>query len=190
MIINVRGTHGSGKSTLVRRVMEHYKYREPIMLEGRRQPIGYVCRDKKTPHLCTNVLFVAGHYESAGGGCDNIPKVDLMFRMIRRYAKLGYHVIYEGILAQHSTDNALRLHRKYKFRVIVMDTPLKKAIRGVRKRRRQRGNTKPFDPKNVIKEQRSVHNAVRRLSEHGLHVRSFTSRSKALQRVTHLLRIP
>lgn len=190
MIINVRGTHGSGKTTLVRRVMEHYKYREPIHMKGRKAPIGYVCRDKKSPHACTNVLFVAGSYESVTGGCDTIPKVDLMYKKIKEYADLGYHVLFEGILAQHSTPNIKKLYdRGYNPRVIVLDVPVKKSIRGVKKRRAERGDTRPFNPTNVRKEAGGVLSTSDRLKSYGVKVILCKSRRRALNRVLSLLEL-
>lgn len=193
MIINVRGTHGSGKTTLVRKIMAMYKYREPIYGttdRGKQKILGYVCRDKKAPHACTRVLFVAGHYESVTGGCDTIPKVAKVYELVRRFADLGYDVLFEGILAQHSTPNIKALHDDdYRMRVLVLDVSRKKAIRSVLKRRAQRGNLRPFDPRNVRKEHASVRSAASRLTDYGVRVVIAKSRRRALTRVVRWLRL-
>ena len=41
MIINVRGTSGSGKSTIVRNAMDLFTWRGPVHVKGRKQPLGY-----------------------------------------------------------------------------------------------------------------------------------------------------
>lgn len=182
MIINLRGTHGSGKTTLVRHVMAQYRRCRPVYLDGRKHPIGYVC-DKR--------LFVVGHYEGdASGGCDTIPKVDLMYRMIQKYAKRGMHVLFEGILAQHSATRILALREAgYRVRVVQLNVPIKLAIRSVRRRRRKRGNARPFDPKNVVREARTIETAAQRLRTEGIRVRHFTRRKSARQHLLTLLEL-
>src|SRR5262245_12865768 len=149
MIINVRGTHGSGKTELARRVMARFKRKKPLYIEGRKAPIGYLCSNPSEDRK----LFVAGSYESVTGGCDTIPKVDLMYTTIRKYAKREHDVLFEGILAQHSTPNIQRLiDAGNEVAVVVIDVATSKAIKGVKARRRARGDTRPLDPSNVIKE--------------------------------------
>jgi predicted ABC-type ATPase len=182
LIVNVRGTHGSGKTTLVRRVMSQYKRCKPIFIDGRRQPIGYVC-DKK--------LFVAGHYEGeASGGCDTIPKVDLMYGMIQKYAKRGLHVLFEGILAQHSVPRILDLkERGFRVHIVLLDIPVEKAVKSVKKRRAVRGDVRKFDPTNTIRESRVVQNSSRTLKANGIRVSRHATRKSARARVFDLLEL-
>lgn len=183
MIINLRGTHGSGKTTLVRKVMAQFRKCRPVFIEGRRHPIGYVC-DKR--------VFVVGHYEGdASGGCDTVPKVDLMFDMIRKYADRGYHVLFEGILAQHSATRILELRDEgYRVRIVQLNIPIKRAIRSVKDRRRRRGNAKPLDPTNVIREARTITTSARRLRDEGIRLSKHTTRKSARVRLFQLLEIP
>lgn len=184
MIINVRGTHGSGKSTLVRQIMRGYEC-TPVYMEGRRLPIGYTCltADRDPP------LFVLGHYEGdTSGGCDNVPNVRVMYKYIRRYAKRGFHVLYEGIVAQHGTPHIIAMHQEgFRIRVISLDIPAAKSIRAVRRRRRARGNDKPFDPKNTRDELDRVRWCNIKLRKHGVRVTRVRTRRKARMRVLHLL---
>lgn len=186
MIINLRGAHGTGKSTIVRKVMAMYGRREPIYIDtGRRIPIGYVCYPKNKRD---RPLFVCGSYEHpTGGGCDNVPGVDLIFKHIRRYAKLDMDVLFEGIVAQHSTPNALRLHDRYDLRVILLRIGLKRALRSVEQRRRARGETKTFNPENAIKEYSHRSVTPSRLRGDGLRLYVCKTRRRSLQRITHLL---
>lgn len=189
MIINVRGTHGSGKSHLVRAILRSYRRVNPIYMGGRRQPIGYECRQRGCPRL-----FVLGHYETpgGGGGCDTIGKPDIMFQYIKRYAKHGWHVLYEGIVAQHGVPRAIELHDLgYDLRVFVLDLPLAKCIRAVKRRRKARGNDKPFDPKNLIEEwEARILPALPRLRAAGIRVTLCASRRRAAHRIRALLGAP
>jgi hypothetical protein len=186
MIIHIRGTHGSGKSTLVRKIMETYKVRKPVRREGRKQPIGYILKRKGHRDL-----FVVGHYESACGGGDTVPKVDDVYRLVRKHAQAyDRHVIFEGILAQHSMPRLLDLANEPGFarrlRVVILNTSIKKSIKSVKKRRRARGDTRSLNPSNIIKEQRGVDLSRIRLKTAGIKVKTL-SRSDALTYITSLL---
>lgn len=70
MIINLRGTHGSGKSTAVRRVMGKCPYVCKVhttIPEAVRPIVGYDC---KLPN--GQSLYVLGNYANACGGADGI----------------------------------------------------------------------------------------------------------------------
>lgn len=186
MLINLRGSHGSGKTTIVRKVMAEYPKRKAVYLEsGRRIPIGYIC--KKAGHT---TLFVPGSYEHpVSGGCDNVQKVDLIYGTIKKYAKKGYNVLFEGIVAQHSTPNIILLNERYKVRVVVIDISAEKALKGVRSRRKKRNETEKFNPANTIKETAAVLSSSRRLKSAGVKVKFAKTRSDALDKVLDLLEL-
>lgn len=149
MIINIRGTSGSGKSTTVRKLMEMFPTL-PVMSKG--VIIGYRIDTDWGP------LFAVGKYETPCGGCDGIKTQDEVCARIRKFAKKG-HVIFEGLIV---TDCPARykkllptLGQPYNFCFLI--APLKTCIRRVEKRRRDRGNTKPLDPTNTT--QKWVRNA-------------------------------
>jgi pantothenate kinase len=90
--------------------------------------------------------------------------------MIRQNAQAGNHVLFEGILAQHSTGRLVELARDFSVLVIVLDTPRDIAANRVKQRRLERGDERPFDPKNVFKEDTSVQNSAKRLKAAGIEV--------------------
>ena len=183
MIITVQGTHGSGKSTIVREIMSRFPTVTPITLEGRKRPIGYICSGPETH----GGVFIPGHYETPCGGCDNIPKAQMAYDLIREQHSHGYDVLFEGILAQHSTPNIIALHNdKLDVVVIQLDVPTEIAVDGVQARRDKRGDDRPLDPKNIIKEQRSVTMAGRRMRDSGLRVERL-DRGPALVLISELL---
>ena len=77
MVIKPRGTSGSGKTELVRRLLADYGWgkdgrAEPVRREGRAQPIAYRLRHP----LGGRPLAVLGHREATSGGCDTIRAAD------------------------------------------------------------------------------------------------------------------
>lgn len=184
MVINLRGTGGSGKSTVVRRIMELYSDIQPRSIKDvatdldtlvgtRNHPIGYEC----SPPIGENEdgyaiftlpqLFVVGHYEAACGGCDTIKKshdsskpgnLDYIYSLIESYHTDGFHVICEGIILQDDTKRAIEFNRKYPgvLRVLGLKTPLETCLAGIQARRDARGDTRPLNPKNTANRFKSV----------------------------------
>lgn len=185
MIVNVRGTHGSGKTTLVRQIMRMYTC-TPMYIDGRRQPIGYRCR--RAGHA---KLFIPGHYENPGsGGCDTLTSVDIMFDVINLHAKKGYDILFEGIVAQHSTPSIFKLRDLgYRVRIVIIRIPLKRALRSVLKRRKAAGNTKPLNPRNVEYEDSRIPNDNARLKAGGVKYHQYSTRREARAKVLELLKL-
>lgn len=86
MILNIRGTGGSGKSTLVRQVMKAMNS-QPIEQDGK--VVGY--------QLDRNVR-VLGRYTATGGGTDGIGGPNVLEETVRAWAKES-HIIFENYMA-------------------------------------------------------------------------------------------
>lgn len=100
-VVALLGTSGSGKSHVVRRVMDTYPavMREAVRIPDRRQPILYRLRaDESTDVYAPAPLAVLGHYESDCGGADTIDSMDEIFRLADGEAGLGSNVLFEGVL--------------------------------------------------------------------------------------------
>ena len=166
MIINIRGTHGSGKSTLVRNVMGMYATVTPNMVDRRKQPFSYVCSD---PGMLP--LYIPGHYETPTGGCDTIPDATLIYETIYQAAASGMNVLYEGIVAQHSQVRLMALNREYPVQIIVLTTDVTTCIKSVQARRDEAGNTKLFSDKNLRKEFQSVQSSTQSLMRKGANIK-------------------
>lgn len=180
-IINIRGTNGSGKSTVVRQVMRHYAA-VPVLRTGRRQPIGYACAP---PRAHVNKLWVPGHYNTACGGCDTITTVADAYEEVERGLEQGYDVLFEGIMTQDNQQymfNWTAQQQSYRILVIGLTTFISDCIDGINSRREARGNSKPVDPKNTIARERSVKNNLERLKQAGIDVRHL-DREAALKAV-------
>jgi hypothetical protein len=183
MIINIRGTSGSGKTHLVRRVMELYTTRVAYRREGRKQPIGYVYHREGARSLA-----IIGHYETACGGCDTIPKMEEIFELARQSALQGYDVIFEGLLISADVNRTEELSRWAGERgipteVIALTTPLQECLDSVNARRAARNpDLPPVKEKNTISKFNGVRKSLERLRQAGVAAHELT-RDEAFEHI-------
>jgi hypothetical protein len=158
VIINIRGTSGSGKSSLVRRIMGLFTMEE-VMKPPRRKPIGY--------HGVNDngvTLWTVGHYETDCGGCDTIVSLDEVYSEVRDAADKGFNVLYEGIMASGEFRRCVQLYRDgYKVHAIALDTPMTDCLKAIQERRDARGDIRPFDPTRTIRRSREVSSMMEHL---------------------------
>src|SRR5678815_803 len=101
MIVNIRGTSGSGKSHIVHGILKQ-GHPIPQFKDGRKRPMGYVLEPER--------LFVVGSYETPCGGCDTIMSQDEIYDLIRDWARQGYNVLYEGLFASVEVRRTILLN--------------------------------------------------------------------------------
>ena len=131
MIINIRGTHGSGKSTVIKQLLKLYDaepeyHADGKKIRGYRFTLGSVPRD----------VYVAGSYATACGGCDGIqPYADIWPRIVE-YAAKG-HVLFEGALVSSSYGNIGRASEAYGDQMVFafLNTPLQMCLERIVRRR-------------------------------------------------------
>jgi hypothetical protein len=154
VLINLRGTHGSGKSTAIRALTEKSNVR-PIFgtTFGLRCPEGYKAR---LPKVEADV-FVLGPYTAQCGGCDGIQPYSLIPPLIEKYAEQG-HVVFEGSLISACWGVIGGLLERWKRDAIILflDTPVEECVRRVRTRRLERGDEREFDPRHVIQKHATI----------------------------------
>lgn len=149
MVINLRGTSGSGKTTVVRGLIER----------GTLTPLGGTPKKPEayrlefSPSTFINNTYIIGSYENVCGGCDSISTQDEICRRIRDYAKAG-HVVVEGLLMSHLFSRYAMLDRELHalgtpFIWAFLDTPLETCIARVQQRRDARGTVTPLNTKNT-----------------------------------------
>jgi hypothetical protein len=141
MIVNLRGTHGSGKSHLVRQVMTRFDG-VPVGEDRRGKPLGY------TMQLANgNQLYIVGRYDIACGGCDAIQPYADIWPRVAEFALLG-HVLFEGALisTNYGTIGAASEQYGDDFVFAFLDTPLPVCLDRIIARRLAKGNTKPLNP--------------------------------------------
>lgn len=199
MIINICGTSGSGKSTIVRSVMEHYAAKTPHYIDGRKQPIGYELSSRwrylgyhpdQPAHSILRPLWVVGHYESPCGGCDTISiGMDFIYNQIRDRHQQGFDVLYEGVIIGYDVKRCLELWRSLDSQslcVIGLTTPIEDCLQGIRNRREARGDTRPLNPENTINRVKPIQSRVKRLKDAGVNT-AWLSREDALKECLRLL---
>lgn len=183
--INLRGTSGSGKSTIVREVMKRYRFISARFIEGRRQPIGYACWMSDLKPYGDGALYVPGHYETACGGCDTITKVDDAYTQVIANLPTS-NVLYEGIMVQDDVKRAVELSKSTPLLVIALTTPIEVCVASIQSRRDARGDDRPLDPKNTISRAGRVKKNIQRLRAGGVECLEL-SREEALAEVLRRL---
>jgi thymidylate kinase len=141
-IVSIRGTHGSGKSTVVRKILEKYGAVEIVDSTKPKKPLGYdVLLSNK------EILFVVGSYRTPCGGCDAIQPYAEIWPRIESAADSGKHVLFEGALVSSSYGNIGRSSEKYGDQMVFafLDTPLEVCLERIQQRRLARGDSRPLD---------------------------------------------
>lgn len=159
MIIQVRGTSGSGKSTVVNKVMQAIGDWDKVYIPNRKRPLCYVSSPGVLPKLSEAwdkvhipnrklPIVVLGHYEIACGGCDTIGSVPQVFAAMQSLNFDYEHIICEGLLL--SEDVKWSLPYKDKLKAIFLTTPVDECLRRVVQRQNEKGR-EPADPARVIR---------------------------------------
>lgn len=183
MIINIQGTGGSGKSTIVKAIAGLYEKHTDEFIEGRRQPIYTVHESPgRTP------LFIPGHYNIACGGCDTISSTDTVYALVKEAASKGMDVLFEGIMCQDRALGTIELHKMYPGHVFVvaLNVPLADCLASIQQRRDARGDIRPLNPRRTTDRDRSLKTRVSRLRNNSVDVK-WWNREEALAYVKGLL---
>lgn len=109
LIINVRGTNGSGKSTVAHTLLKEYGF-DPLKVnqpETQTPMIDLVhYADPKTGrhkivegHVIKPLkLILVGSYRTQCGGADGIPTQNLIKEAVAKAASMNHHVLFEGVI--------------------------------------------------------------------------------------------
>lgn len=138
-ILNPRGTSGSGKTELVRRILADYGWSrdcteclnaiEPIYRTGRSLPFAY--RLRHPGH--GRPLVVVGHYQRTSGGCDTIRARDgglpEILRIAGDRASRGHDVLIEGLRLSSEVPLSARLAADHGLHILLLSTPLEQCAR-------------------------------------------------------------
>ena len=172
-IVAIKGTNGSGKSTVVRALIAHLGTAAKLRFNNKEA--GYRCRYGE------GALFVLGKYRTACGGLDSSfsygGAADDLLLCIDTLAAKG-HVACEGVIAitSYGFDRVTRFadkQRRKGRRMIFahLDTPAEVCVARVRERRAEAGNTKPFDPAKLLAKYESILKSQEKLREAGYDAR-------------------
>ena len=177
-IYDIRGTHGSGKSYVPHQLIN-------------REPEVHTVFDSDDKQIATYLpslrLAILGKYDNVCGGCDQISPVAEIERRLGICHSEFDNVMLEGILVAHTFQRwheAAELYPDYTF--WFLDTPLDTCIERVLERRKERGNEKPFNDKNLRKDFVQIANVKRKMQNHGHTVYGLTHRDPVTAIVVHM----
>lgn len=178
MLVNVRGTSGSGKSHIVTTLRDMYDTCIPLynndrddvvqyqgrfrLPKARKQPLMYLLERNNEPQA-----VLLGHYETACGGCDTIASLDTIFGLARERAEQGLDVIFEGLLVSAEHRRSDELFSVFPHLVLRLSTSMEVCVDGIQARRDARGDERPLNPKNTLLKDKAVSSTFKKLQAAG-----------------------
>lgn len=173
-IIQVRGTNGSGKTHLVKRLIADVGT-DPVedFVAGRKRPIRtmYPRTDGKRS------LLVPGHYYTACGGADSLPGMDKPFEIVREGWKAGFDVAFEGLLVspesrQGRTLGLIEMAGASRVHIIVLNTPMEECLASINARRRAKDpDAEDVKPDNIVGKHKAIVSGTKWLRSQGVDMR-------------------
>ena len=159
MIINIRGTSGTGKSYMIKRLFDKYPVVDHIedYVLGKRDILKSTTKKKIVGYTLNNGVHVVGRYETKCGGCDTIKTQDQVMNLVVKANEIHKHVIFEGLLTCNSYGRWKELAETTPFFFLFLDTDIKTCLEAVVARRIERGKT----PEEAVPDERTIYNLTR-----------------------------
>lgn len=185
MIINIRGTSGSGKT-----------YFAKSFMEACGNPVE-VLHDNRVVATCVYYrlmpVYFIGSYRNVCGGCDTIKTQDMACSLVRHFSQFG-HVIFEGLLMSHLYARYAALYDEMvgygeRFIFAFLDTPLDLCLVRIKERRRERGNLTELNPDNTISKYNSTMDVAQRFKADGFDVRWLRHEVPPVRQLERLLNL-
>lgn len=174
MVIQIRGTSGSGKTTVMRDVMAQYTWK-PHYCSGRKNPLYYT----------NDHIILLGHYENICGGCDTIGSAREVFELLQSVATGKELVLCEGLLLSEDVKWSSQIDD---LKALFLTTSIQECLDRIGNRRREAGNNTPLKPRNTVQRAKTIERARRRLLTSGAVCRRCTS-EQAPRIITKWIRI-
>jgi len=166
VILSLRGTSGSGKTTVARKFITDYPTKILPDPNGKKH-WGYEV-DLSAEGI-SQKLYVIGSYENTCGGTDGInTQEEIADRALAAHPR--GHVLLEGLLLSKVGPNAITtklLTPTGAYVAAYLDTPLQTCLDRVIERRKERGDDRPFNPENTISAHKSTFAACKNLHAMG-----------------------
>jgi len=144
-IVSLRGTSGSGKSTVAFTFLKNYPNSELIGSDNKIK--GYRI---DVPEL-KNPIYLLGKYTTVCGGCDQINRQQEAADRAVHYHQDG-HVLMEGLLASAAGPAGavtMTIQATGEAVFAILTTPVELCIERVKARRLARGDERPLNEKNT-----------------------------------------
>lgn len=164
MIIQVRGTGGSGKTWVIRQVLDRLRKEktvEEVYVDGRRKPLYYK----------TGAVYILGHYEAACGGCDNVGSSVDVYNLTKQILDDDPEalILCEGLLLG---EDVVWTSKLPDVQVYYLNTPFDRCIQQIESRRKASNRAqKPLNTEKVKTRGRSIERSRGRLEALGVYCR-------------------
>lgn len=187
IVITIRGTYGSGKTTLARSIMATYTNEQKFYMPKRTRPL-YHTFDHPSGG---RPLAVLGSYETVCGGCDTIGDNDTIFQTINYLLAEDYDVLYESIMLAGNIGHTVRHFKEsnWDLHVIYLDVPVSVCLDSVNQRRRAKDpDASDVNPKNLLGKAASCKSSRLTLQTHNVPT-YLLDRSAAFVKCLELLQV-
>jgi shikimate kinase len=190
MIINIRGTNGSGKSTIARSFLQRAPYTEIFGSLGPKRAEAYMVRlPRSSSHVIPKWLYLIGPYQTATGGVDALPlSSDELVAMLERYHRrcktnTPGHMLFEGVVIStyFGAVGEFLVRNKLDSKVVYLDTPLQTCLNSISKRSGDSARVK-----NVEAKIKAIQSTRARLEEAGVSTTTL-SRDGAFEEISRWL---
>lgn len=163
-VANGMVVHNSGKTTIVRAILDQFKGVPIYGVLGPRRPEAYALKVKGVPQI----VYVLGSYHTISGGCDQVQPYQLILELIEKYAAKG-HVLFEGVIVSSSYGRVGRLLEKWGQEAVMafLTTSLEDCLKNVQKRRNARDDAREFNPKNTTSKYNQILKSRTTIAEAG-----------------------
>lgn len=176
MLIQVRGTSGSGKTWVMKKFMTYYDWTSHYV-EGRKKPLYYSTHPN--PEFSVAVL---GHYESPCGGCDTIGACPKIFALIEELEDYDV-IVAEGLLLSEDTKWTSSYNDR-QVQCVFLRTDIELCVRQIKSRRALVGNTKPLNETNTRNRIKVIERARQKLKTSD-HVKTWYVPSDSAPKLIH-----
>lgn len=186
VIVNIRGTSGSGKSTIAFEFLKRFPNEALTGKDGKIK--GY--RVNTAEAGLDYDVFILGKYTTVCGGLDACPTQAEAGDLAVKAYEQGGHVLAEGLLASAAGPKGAFTDAIYQTGAAIfaiLDTPLQVCLDRVRARRAAKGNNKPFNEKNTRDKWTQVHSTAKALHKLGYDVRAI-DHTRAFEDVLQIFR--
>jgi hypothetical protein len=159
LVVQVRGTSGSGKTWVMKQVMASIGYWQPVMSP---------CGGFPLYSLSENNVAVLGVYGEVNRGCDRLGSAHTIYDLIRSLLEeQADAVLAEGLLLSNDVKWTAQL-QDFDLRVLFLSTPLDVCLRRLESRREQSGNKRPHNPMVTSNRVRHIQSSRTRLQDLGV----------------------
>lgn len=162
MIIQLRGTSGTGKTTAMRKIMDSLGPElEEVYTDGRRKPAYYLGRE--------STVAVLGHYENVCGGCDTFKNYEQLHAALRAAFSATGCVLMEGLMLSDDVLQTVKMHKEVaNVRCLYLHLDVETCIERVKQRRKERGQGEEFNFDKLRNRQAQIDRTRSRLEVEGI----------------------